>query len=325
MAFRDSSLPCPLTLALASFVLACTPTPAATTPPSDIAEGTPLAPIETEPTPIGAPTNTGVAEPTEVYYGWADGKGVTFSVSNLSSAEYDVFANTGLDSERPLKPNDPRIPARFAVGSSFVVVSEQGRTQGRVERIRVFWGASELHFEVELALEAPLTGERGLLVLPLDKAPADIHVRIPEPLDPSEPVFATILANAGEATKKAGGPPPTKDELQVHRVALANEGSFVFSFRALGGRNYDDVIAEDLMSGYGIADSSGTIIEWIHPAAPRLDSFDTLLLLDLEGDGVDELIYDSSYYEGAYQLLLYRIEDYSGGKYQQVVLAGDGA
>jgi hypothetical protein len=72
--------------------------------------------------------------------------------------------------------------------------------------------------------------------------------------------------------------------------------------------------------------SAGGVAEWarlVIRRGPRQSSArGSLYLVDLEGDGQDEVVYDSSYYEGSYSLVM--TWD-AAGKAVQRTLSGDGA
>ncbi len=323
-----------LTLLLA-LALACTPKEVETKKddsplepaeqPAEKADDKPAAKPPTEPPPTEPKPATDPLPPAvqpgalPFYLGHAREQLIEVQAGDMTLAELAAFPDDATDGQ--LKPDDARIPARFAAGSKFVVVSESGRTNATLDHVYLYSGGDGLKVGFVLKPESAITGERGILAFPAASAPADAKVRLPESVDASDPVFTTLLANAGAAATAAGGPAPKAGELNVRRATLHGEGRLLFSFRAFGDQKPEDVIADEIMSGFGIADAKGTILDWIEPAQSRLDMFDVQLLLDLEGDGVDEVIYQSAYYEGAYQLLLRQV----AGKIEVSPLAGDGA
>ncbi len=80
-------------------------------------------------------------------------------------------------------------------------------------------------------------------------------------------------------------------------------------------------IGMEHVAGMFLADATGRV-EVVFPPALTINSDEFLYLVDLEGDGVDEVIYDDTYYEGGYRML---ITWTAAGKAEQRTLTGDGA
>ncbi len=76
-----------------------------------------------------------------------------------------------------------------------------------------------------------------------------------------------------------------------------------------------------ILSAMFFTDRSGRIRSMVVRPGVGIEHYHPRYSVDLEGDGVDEIVFDSEYYEGSYRLLLRH-----GDKgFETFTLTGDGA
>lgn len=290
---------------IASLALACTPistTTATSDTPTPASEPTELAPVEAQPTPVADPR---VQPPPSDYvalpYYWVvparEGEALVLDAYDVSPTEYAAYENLEFDDVLDLPRGDPRIPGRFAHGQRFVLMSEAGRVEAKVEGVTLAMGDG-INMSVILRPDAPLAAKHGMLAFVPERAPADAEIRVPERLPASDPLVRTLLAGVNVAAKAADLTKARASDLEVDRVSLRGEPGFVVAVEIMGGQAPDE--SEDIPTGLAYADAKGKIVAWVHPLEVGLDTYESMLVLDLEGDGREELIYLARYHEGAF-------------------------
>ncbi|MFV8751176.1 hypothetical protein ACNOYE_11590 [Nannocystaceae bacterium ST9] len=331
-------------LALASVVvsLACTSTGAPSDAKSAKAEPAKAEPAKTEPTKPTKIEPTKI-EPTKIepepepakieapsdlvqlpfYWAQARDGEIELDAHDVSKTEYEAYGSLELDDSLVLERGDARIPARFAHGQSFVLMSEAGRVTAKVDRVTLV-PSDGIELAVRLAPERPLAAKTGMLAFPSSKAPVDPKVRLPELVADGDPILAPLLDDVNAALAKAGFAKARASELRVHRVTLPNDVRFIVDIQVFDGQDPDE--AETTPTGLALADAKGTIVEWIRSLDAELEAYEVELALDLEGDGIDELIYLASYHEGAFWQLLRHVPGEAGaaGKYESLEFGGSG-
>jgi len=115
-------------------------------------------------------------------------------------------------------------------------------------------------------------------------------------------IKAPIVATAEPAARRALGRKPIATK---HLTVFA--GRFPRGFTHLVALvrplAREDDVGTDHVGGLLLADATGKV-EAVIPPKMTIDSAEVLTLVDLEGDGIDEVIYDSTYYEGSFRMLL---------------------
>lgn len=220
-------------------------------------------------------------------------------------------------------PATAKLPPGFATGDEWVVATTTGEKRGKAIGYGAYGGASEAHFIVVLdALATGLTAKASDWSGPIPS------LREVEPIDvatgPGKALLGRIKApmtKAAEPAAKAAlkGKPITAEHVSVI------EGRFPNGFTHLVALTRPLAPAEEIgaehVGGLLLADATGRVEAIVSPTMTiNRDTF--LFLVDLEGDGIDEVIYDDSYYEGSYTLLLTWT---AAGKAEHRSLTGDGA
>lgn len=198
-----------------------------------------------------------------------------------------------------------KLPAGFALGDPWAVATTAGAKRGKATAFGAYTGASEAHFIVVIDVAA-----EGLAARPgtwPGKVPKLIKAkRVDTSSGPGLQLVEAILAPIAAAAE-----PPARRALG--RKPLAAKHLTVFEGRFPGGFTHlvalvrplarKDDVGADHVGGLLLADATGKVQSVVRPKL-TIDSAEVLYLLDLEDDGIDEVIYDSSYYEGSYRYLL---------------------
>ena len=149
-----------------------------------------------------------------------------------------------------------------------------------------------------------------------------LTLRIPASVNEG-PVFTKIgasihaLARAEGSLSSLGSKfDPDKWTLELMPAELTRGGAYLVTVEYL--EDNDDMEA---LTGFAVFDAEGVLVEWIQALGMRLDTFHVDAVFDLDGDGFEEIVYTSTYYEGAFTFLL----EHSATGYHAEVLDGDGA
>jgi hypothetical protein len=282
----------------------------ATAPDATAPEATPPAPAVEPAVAADAKPPPGAVTPGEGFY-WAEvAKGASrtaIDVIDTSGEEVAALeqASEGGDGiERALSAT-AKLPAGFAIGDPWAVATTAGAKRGKAVAFGAYTGASEAHFIVVIDTVAD-----GLAARPgtwPGKVPKLIKARqVDTASGPGqqlvEAIMAPIVAASEPAARRALGRKP----LEAKHLTVF-EGRFPGGFTHLVAlvrplARKDDVTANHV-GGLLLADATGKVESVVRPKL-TIDSEEVLYLLDLEGDGIDEVIYDSSYYEGSFRKLL---------------------
>ncbi|MCB9714707.1 MAG: hypothetical protein H6712_12650 [Myxococcales bacterium] len=228
-------------------------------------------------------------------------------------------ANDSPDGFERALPASAKLPKGFAVGNEWIVATTAGEKRGKAVAFGASGGASESHFTVVLDAEAT-----GLVARAKDwngKVPTLREVKGVELARGEklrEAIWPSIVAAAeGDAKSRLRRPLVWKGAL------VAVEGKFPEGFTHLVSimPDPDGDIGEDQPTGLVLADATGRV-KVVFPPRMSIDSYEAHYLVDLEGDGQDEVVLDSSYYEGSYTLLM---AWNSRGEMLARTLTGDGA
>ena len=220
----------------------------------------------------------------------------------------------------PLPDDEPLLAQHHKVGSHLPVVTDRGIVSAKITGYGLGPGASETH--VYLVLEPgkrPLQGVAVLTGKPaagatlakvarLDPANAEVAARL-------EHCRAELLAKAPKNIAKILDKlPPAAKTWQMA------EGRMPPDFQALVSiakkRNDTEWFATLLF-----IDAAGHLKDLLAPPLVSINHYPIERVVDIDGDGIDEFVYRSTYYEGEYFLLL----KWDGKAWQVLTLGGDGA
>jgi hypothetical protein len=221
-------------------------------------------------------------------------------------------------------PKTAKLPAGFAVGDEWVVATTVGERRGKAVAFGATGGASEVQFVVVIdaagtglaARASAWTGPIPTLRAPkvIDLAKDERGKELFRRLEP-----AIVAATDPSALAALKGKRLVAEHLTVVEGRFPNGSTYLVSLtRPVADEEEFD---SDHVAGLLLADATGRI-EAIAVPGMTFDSYEVHYLVDLEGDGIDEVVYDSSYYEGSYRVL---ITWDAAGKPVQRTLGGDGA
>ncbi len=223
-------------------------------------------------------------------------------------------------------PSNAELPPGFAVGDPWAVATTTGAKHGKAVAFNAYGGSMEHHFIVMIDTIADgLAARSGTWPGPVPTLSAARRVDTSNSpgLELVERITAPIVATAKPSARRALGRKPMASK---HLAVI--EGRFPRGFTYLVALVRPLVREQDFgndatrhVGGLLLADATGKV-EAIIPPELTIDITEVLYLVDLEGDGIDEVVYDSTYYEGGYRMLM--TWD-AAGKPVLHTLGGDGA
>ena len=201
---------------------------------------------------------------------------------------------------RVLDPKTPLFPAAHAIGDSWVVVGEGGVVIKKVRAFGATVGTWEPAFLIALddAGASPISG----IAFPADVAPnPKAKLVAAKALPESSPVSTKLL---GIVWTAAGKILPPSAEYQ----AWDKDGE-VFALRASTGERH--LVELEAFDDDGVPDFSalalvvpGESIHWVHKPNFAGGRISVAFLVDLDGDGVDEVLWYSSDHDGFYRYIM---------------------
>jgi hypothetical protein len=214
------------------------------------------------------------------------------------------------------------LPGGHAIGDEWVVATSEGERRAKSVAYGGYGGASEFHFIV--VLDAPLQGLTARASAWTGSAPRVREVE-PQSMDQGEvtAMFERIAPGiVASADEQASRVLQRKPLMAAHATAVAGSfpGGFTHLVSVVRPLRPND-IEIDRVAGLFLADASGRILA-ISPLTVTMYANEVESLVDIEGDGVDEVLFTNSYYEGSY--LVFMSWD-AEGKPLMRTLDGDGA
>jgi hypothetical protein len=228
-----------------------------------------------------------------------------------------------------LDPRDRTFPAGLAVGDPWTLVTPKGAEHWTAKAFEgaVMGGSGQLHLYVHLG-EPPKRAKGPRLAFRGHLDPATKLV-VPKGIAP-----AKLAAGTLERIVKALEPGIARefeeesDELRAIAAAIAIEESHVklYPGRFPGGRSHVGFVQTDpaqedtplVVSGVILAKPDGSVT--LFELAGVWGTVELLGLLDVDGDGVDEVFYEDEYHEG-WSLEMIQWE---GGEPKRRTVTGDG-
>lgn len=260
---------------------------------------------------------------------------------DLSPEENMAYEALDGDLQGKILPLDaPAVPERLRGAQSFTLITEQGPLpSGPSNGVVMYRGAGEDHFihalpvPAELGVSEPV--EVRIVAVPAtSKLPATARTRAGEAVAVDSPAGVKIVEivraelEANKARTRAQGDEVGDATLEFNPVEHIQivRGKFGGANTLLVSYAVPRVDSEGHSAGAGhfsglflLDEASGKKLYIIEGSS--FEAISIRFLVDLEGDGVDEIRFESGYYEGSYEYLM-RLRD---GKPEIVELSGDGA
>lgn len=230
---------------------------------------------------------------------------------------------------RELKEGDPLMPAGFAVGDPWTLVTRKGAEHRTAESFaaRVMGGSGKLHLYVRLGA---VTGkQKGPAIAVRGHLPLTTTLTVPEPLAASaidsglrkrihkavsKPVARALKDETPELRKAVQAIPIRAKDVKAYPGRFPGDRTHVL-FVQTGPASEDFGIA---ISGVSFMKADGSVEH--HRLADELGWVSLLGLLDVDGDGLDEVFYEDQYHEGWSLVMLH----WDGDVPRSRVLTGDG-
>jgi hypothetical protein len=254
-----------------------------------------------------------------VDFGIKEGSAVDKAFAEMEAAHTDE--DGGFLEHTVLPKGHPAIPKGWKVGDTWTLIARDGTTTKKVTGFSATFpaGSGTYHFNVELgpakkSAKGPAIAIRGEGMTPT--------LAKPEPL-------AVDVLGEGALAKIAAALPRKLEPWQratLRKHPLAAKHVEVLAGRFPGGRTHAifvhieaDADSEDGdVSELLFAHDDGSIAQ--HSISPVAGTFTPFAIIDLDGDGLDELVYEDAYHEGWYFQLLWWKDD----KPKVRTLTGDG-
>lgn len=328
-----TAMTAPRLLAL-TVCLACKPAPPPTaiqdtaTPPVEPAPTKPEPPTPdlTKPEPVAAPAKDAAQFPDTVFAAHPSEKQWTVDMIDFAGADISALEQRARAAPEgtPLafKPGDPTLPAGFALGDPWTLITPSGPDQRTVQRFSAaIYGSGELHFDVHIGPAAK--GSKGPVLAVRGHAPTTARLLSPPPVRPSTLAKDTLKKTV------AAIDPHLEPEIRevIPKIKFTDAHLKLYPGRFPGGRSHVGFLAATARGEeYATLPVSGLVFAW---PDGRVEFFATAVtwgtatfvaLVDLDGDGLDEVLYDDTYFEGGYVQLLHWKE----GRPFARTLTGDG-
>lgn len=274
---------------------------------------------------VPSPAIRGIVGPEQedtLRYGYAGAGEVTVEVRDLSSDEHQALLQVAAVHGYARPPtNAANLPPRFVVGDAYRVATSDGVFDASLSGFELSYGGEGLHFFLVLRMgEAGASGRGTALAGERDVAKFGVLRDGDQPAD----IAATYLAVVRAAFDEAGldGKRVEADALQVVRGKFPAPHVALIAVELGPPEDEDeDEPTLEYLSALLLVDAEGKISGEVYSPDERLDHFSIGYLVDVDGDGVDEVLFNSSYYEGSYEHLL----EWDDGRPTTTTLAGDGA
>ncbi len=242
----------------------------------------------------------------------------------------DRLPSEGEVSFARVPPDDPDLPRCFKIGDAFAVVTAQGTQRCTLKGFGVRPGAGATHLFLVLdgvpnagpdALVVRLAGAGAAIAAPATTvalrpaAGAALAARASRPLWPA--ARAGLLKGAPAKVRQAFA---TRLRPAKHVQWFGGRfGSQATGIVTVGIE--PKLPGYDWVSAMALVDAKGRPIHIVGKADFGLEHYELNSLVDLDGNGVDEVVFESNYYEG-YSYLLLR---WTGQTFESVLLTADGA
>jgi hypothetical protein len=236
-------------------------------------------------------------------------------LAELSEKEEEEFVAT-------FARGDAGLPVGFSHGDPWTLITLKGVEQRTAQGFSasVSGGSGTTHFNVDLG--APRPGAKDWAVALRGHAPTAARLVVPRSLAP-----AALAPGTLDRVVKALEP-KLDDELRdrVRKAEYAEKHVKLYPGRFPGGRSHVVFVAAEVKSDEDTLEVSGVLFARPDGAVEHFatasvwGSATFFALVDIDGDGVDEVLWEDQYHEGWYLELIY----WKDGKPEHRTLMGDG-
>lgn len=213
------------------------------------------------------------------------------------------------------------VPAGFAVGDPWTLVTTKGAEHRTAKGFRatLMEGSGQVHFYVQLGKAPKDIGELEPAVAFRGHLPVTTKLALPKPVAPSDagPDVLDAIVSAYTKLLREEHPMITATDPITQKDVKLYPGRFP------GGRTHAAFIdakrSEEEMprTAFLFVKADGSVEMAVMPDIGTVGIYG---LLDVDGDGFDEVFYEDSYHEGWYAMMM----QWEGGKPEPRTLTGDG-
>lgn len=304
----------PRRLAIAILLCACHPpsTAPATNAPDAKAAKTPDAP-EAKARDGETPSSFGGAPSDVLRSGTPRDGRIQVQIVDLTADEAKAI-DAVLGEDGALTRDDPRMPARWRMGRPFQL-----------------WIGTTPQSATLVGFESGSGGSGTIytMILEAKGAPKDVGGWV---TDVGGPTIAAAKGTGEDADAAKRAIPAVRKQMKDARLRGKVTAKHVTAVRGAFPAPHTTAIAVSIdtagsdptggyTSGLLLTDDAGNITGAAYELDDRLDSFSIDQLIDLGDDGIDELVFTTSYYEGEYTHLL----RWNDSIPETIVIEGDGA
>lgn len=296
-----------------------TPAPVTVTPPVDpVQPAPPAAPVTRAPPAF--PETVFAAYPDETH-AWSVAM-IDFLGADVTALEQRLAAEPeGTQLELPA--GAPSLPASIAAGDPWTLITRAGVEQHTAHGFSavISGGSGSLHFSVRLG-PAPETSKGPVIAV---RGPASATAKLVAPT----PVRPSTLAKDTLTKTVAAIAPHLEPEIQavIPKIKFTDAHLKLYPGRFPGGRSHVGFLAARA-KGEENATLPVSGVVFVYPdgrveffaAAVTWGTATFLALADIDGDGLDEILHDDTYFEGGYVQLIHWKE----GRPFARTLTGDG-
>ncbi|MEM7159023.1 MAG: hypothetical protein AAF799_39665 [Myxococcota bacterium] len=215
-------------------------------------------------------------------YGWTfASKGVMHvSINDFSDDEYTALARAIRQHSGRIALDTPNLPPRFSDPATFWVAADEGVFEARSTGFWI-WSSDDDGLQLDLMLEAPEL-DRGSALVVFPGGPKPSALQTPKP---SKAAVATYLPAAQAFVDR---------ELEV-TLKASNLRVFPAKLPAPHAAIIEIHLPKQAQHALLLGDAAGTITAEIEPLRAPTQSLSGLV--DIDGDGVMEFVYDTEYDE----------------------------
>ena len=219
--------------------------------------------------------------------------------------------------------DEPLVPAIFAVGAKLTAVTTVGRVELEVVSRSIDSGAGEDHLYVRVKGTPKVAGP-GLVVVG-GKVGTGAKLRKVEAVAASKALSKAAQGKLvkelrAKTTEKRSKKAVAKARLIKHTTVVKGKLSGgvvgVAALTVPQGKAFDGYLSAFVLVG-----EDGRVVAVVKAPELGLERLQVEYLVDIDGDGIDEVVFDESYYEGSYLRVLF----WDGKTVRTETLTGDGA